>query len=167
MHARPSAEAAGNELTPLQRELRRDVRAERPTPLTVFEVARQMFNREHRLEMGELAAQAGVSRATLNRWVGSRNTLLGEILCWIADRAFTQAEHSVAGSGAGRVVDVLETFFAGVREPGPFRAFVLSSPRTALLLCTSNAGPVQSRVISRIEALLHSEGVAGDDTDRW
>lgn len=147
--------------TPLERVLQ-SPETLRPSPLRVFELARQRFMHSQRLDMGELATEAGISRATLNRWVGSRERLLGEILYSVADSAFTQAERSAAGRGAPRVLAILEAFFRGVLQSGPYRTFVEQNTDLALSLCTSKQGPVQQRLITRIEDLLAAENVEPD-----
>src|SRR5690348_8179422 len=44
----------------------------RPDPMTAFRIARRWFQAGRRIEMQELAAELGVNRATLFRWVGGR-----------------------------------------------------------------------------------------------
>lgn len=144
--------------TPLEAVLK-NPSAARPTPLRAFDVARDKFFSGERIDMGDLAAETGVSRATLNRWVGSREKLLGEVLYSIADAAFSSAERNAEDTGASRVVSVLNLFFTGVLSSGPYRRFVTENPELALNICASKAGPVQARLITRIEAVLQGEDI--------
>jgi AcrR family transcriptional regulator len=152
----------GTPPTHLERQLAGEPVAQ-PTPLDCFRDARQRFLAGDRLDMGDIARSSGVSRATLYRWVGSRDRLLGEILGSIADAAFSQADRSASGTGADRVLDVLKLFFEGVLRSAPYRRFVEAEPQLALRLCTSKAGPVQGRLIRRIESLLERENVPAVD----
>ena len=65
--------------TPLQRQLA-GTAAARPTALDAFRQARRTFLAGDRVDMQALARTLNVDRATLYRWVGSREQLLSEIL---------------------------------------------------------------------------------------
>ncbi len=60
--------------TPLARRLAAG--APSPDPMTAFRLARHWFITGRKIEIQELAAELGVNRATLFRWVGSRDELL-------------------------------------------------------------------------------------------
>ena len=72
--------------TPLQEQLAGT--AGRPVALEAFRRARRTFLAGQRVDMGELARDLGINRATLYRWVGSRDQLLVEIVWSLADRTF-------------------------------------------------------------------------------
>ena len=71
----------------------------RPDPLTAFRVARGWFLAGRRIEMQELAAELGVNRATLFRWVGSRDDLLAEIIWSLAEPTLKHAIDESSGLG--------------------------------------------------------------------
>lgn len=75
--ARASSRTASE--TPLRRQLN-SFGPIRPTPLDALRLARRQFQAGDRIDMQSLAAQLGVDRATLYRWVGSREHLLAEVL---------------------------------------------------------------------------------------
>nr|MBP6691445.1 hypothetical protein [Xanthomonadales bacterium] len=54
--------------------------ARRVTPVQLFQLARRQRLAGERVEVGALAAQLGIGRATAFRWVGSRELLLGEVV---------------------------------------------------------------------------------------
>lgn len=149
--------------TPLERQLENDD-SEKPSPIRALDVARRRFLNGGQVDMGLLATEIGVSRATLYRWVGSREKLLGEILYTIADAAFTRAERTTAGSGVERLLGVLERFYHGILEPGPYRDFLEQDAELALRLCSSKHGPVQRRLILRLTHLLNEETISVPDT---
>ena len=70
--------------TPLQRQLA-GATATRPTALDAFRHARRTFLAGDRVDMQALARTLNVDRATLYRWVGSREQLLAEILWSLID----------------------------------------------------------------------------------
>jgi hypothetical protein len=47
-------------------------------------LARRKFLAAHRIDMTRLAAELGVNRVTLYRWVGSRDALMVEVLWSLA-----------------------------------------------------------------------------------
>ena len=70
--------------TPLQRQLAGTATA-RPTALDAFRLARRSFLAGDRVDMQALARALSIDRATLYRWVGSREQLLSEILWSLVD----------------------------------------------------------------------------------
>jgi AcrR family transcriptional regulator len=109
--------------------------------------------------MRELAAELGISRATLHRWVGSREHLLSEIL-W-AETAAILDDVLFTGRGGEGVAEAIGTFVRTVNASTPFRTFLRSEPERALRLLTTKASLVQSRTIGKLRALLADEIAAG------
>lgn len=146
--------------TPLSRML--SEKASRPDALTAFRVARQAFREGHRIEMQELAAELGVSRATLFRWVGGRDQLLTEIIWSVAEPTFHKAVASAGRKqGARRIAAVMGGFAADTIQSGPFMTFVQSEPERALRLLTTRASTFQGNLLALIEPLLQEEIDAG------
>ncbi|WP_239645418.1 QsdR family transcriptional regulator [Mycobacterium sp. UM_CSW] len=115
-----------------------------------------------RIEMQELAADLGVNRATLFRWVGGRDDLLGEILWSLAEPALSTAVEASDGTGAQRITGAIGGFAAMVDQADFLREFVRREPERALRILTTGAGTVQARLVGAIETLLNDE-VAGDN----
>jgi AcrR family transcriptional regulator len=70
--------------TPLRRQLSGSESA-RPSALDAFRQARRTFLAGDRVDMQALARSLSVDRATLYRWVGSREQLLAEVLWSLID----------------------------------------------------------------------------------
>lgn len=147
--------------TPLSRALAAGG-SSRPDALAAFRVARAAFLAGRRIEMRELAADLGVSRATLFRWVGGKDQLVAEIIWSIAVPTFDQA---VAGAGARkgarRIAAVMSGFAGAVIASAPFMDFVQHEPERALRLLTTRASAFQSRLVALVEQLLAEEVEAG------
>jgi AcrR family transcriptional regulator len=130
-------------------------RNERPaTPTDVLHAARRRFLRGERVDMNELAQEVGISRATLYRWVGSRDQLLGEVLWSLAEPALAQARSEAKGRGAAWVRAVYRRFGDLIVEFEPLRRFVKSEPECALRVMTSKASPQQRRVVDTFRDIL-------------
>src|ERR1700743_102030 len=102
--------------TPLSRMLAKDRKAD---ALDAFRVARRWFMAGRRIEMQELAAELGVNRATLFRWVGGRDDLLGEILWSLAEPTLTHVIQGSSGHG-GRRITAAAGRFATLVDQAPF-----------------------------------------------
>jgi AcrR family transcriptional regulator len=147
--------------TALERALASEGEAPRPTPLDALHLARRRWVAGERIDMGVLAAELGISRATLYSWVGSRERLIGEVLWSFAENGLAQARAAARGSGADYVVDVVERFARLNATFEPLRRFVEQDPELALRVLTSKNGPVQSRMIQVAKELLREQVDAG------
>jgi len=129
----------------------------KPDALDAFRVARRWFTAGRRIEMQELAAELGVNRATLFRWVGGRDDLLGEILWSLAEPALAAAVEASDGNGARRITGAIGRFVAAVDQADFLREFLRREPERALRILTTRAGTVQARLVGAIDTLLNDE----------
>jgi AcrR family transcriptional regulator len=129
----------------------------KPNALDAFRVARRWFMAGRRIEMQELAAELGVNRATLFRWVGGRDELLGEILWSLAEPALAAAVEASDGHGAPRITGAIGRFAAMVDQADFLREFLRREPERALRILTTRAGTVQARLVGAIDTLLNDE----------
>jgi AcrR family transcriptional regulator len=126
----------------------------RPTPVDALALARRRWLAGERLDMGALAKELGVSRATLYSWVGSRERLIGEVLWSFAEQGMAQARTEATGTGADYIVDVFDRFTHANASFAPLRRFIEQDPELALRILTSKQGPVQERMIAVARELL-------------
>jgi AcrR family transcriptional regulator len=157
--------------TPLDSALTHGPAQHRPTPLDAFTLAVGWFNAGHRIEIQGLAAELGVSRITLHRWVGTRDALLSEILWHLTDHAIDREVERLSRRPAagGRVPAIMGRLATRVvHNRGVQR---MQSDELGLLttLTTSDASTYQRRLIARVVALLdedrhHGQLVAGIPT---
>jgi AcrR family transcriptional regulator len=151
----PRQEAAGDHvLTPLARNLR-DHPKRRPTPLDAFALARRKWSRGERLDIGQIASELGVGRATLFRWVGSREQLYGEILSSAYARIRARLRRDAVGKGADLVANMTRRTLETLIADEPLRTFIAQDPEFAIRILTSKSSPVQSRTIELEAELLH------------
>lgn len=120
-------------------------------------LARGKWLQGDRLDIGQLAAELGVSRATLFRWVGSRDALLAEVLWSLFEPTIGIAKQAARGEGVPRIAEVCERMVRDISRFERFRRFVAEDGETALRVLTSRASPVQARVIATMRELLESE----------
>ena len=135
--------------TKLEQQLLEGDDASAVTPLDVFREARRRFLRMQRIDMSELANDMGVSRATLYRWVGSRDQLLAAVVWSLGETGLQQARAAAEGlKGVDWVVAIQEFFGNLIVGSAPVRHFVDTEPATALRVLTSKDSPNQEKVIA-------------------
>jgi AcrR family transcriptional regulator len=150
--------------TPLQRHLA-GVPPRRSTPLVAFALARRTFQAGHRLDMRALAAELGVNRATLYRWVGSRELLLCEVIWSLTrntvERGLDRAAAGAAPEGPSRLAVLLTDFVRDTLVHPGVRRFLEEEGEFALRLLTPASGGFQQRLVGLVHDLIVGETAAG------
>lgn len=134
----------------------------RPDALTAFRAARRAFREGQRIEMQDIAAELGVSRATLFRWVGGKDQLVAEVIWSITVPTFQKAVDAHSSERGGRRIAVtLADFAERTMQAESFMGFVQSEPERALRLLTTKTTRFQTNMVGLIEPLLAEEIDAG------
>jgi AcrR family transcriptional regulator len=126
-----------------------------------FVFARRAFLAGERVDMNVLAAQLGVDRTSLFRWLGNRDALVSEVLWSLAEPTLTRIERATATTGGARITAVLGDFVASLIEAPSFQGFLKREPARALRVLTTKDSQVQLRYIAVVEAMLEAERSAG------
>ncbi len=131
-------------------------------PPEVFDLALRTHLGSERIEMSRLAAELGVSRPTLWRWIGSRDRLLGELLWYGTRRIIAEGLEAADGlSGSERVLATIDHLMRRVNAQPPLRRLLEGEAEIALRVLTSKRGPVQSGIVGTLERLLEEEAARG------
>jgi AcrR family transcriptional regulator len=133
----------------------------RPTALDAFLRARKRFLASERIDMSGLAAELGVSRVTLYRWVGSRDRLLVEVIWSLARRTLDNIDVEVGARGPERVVQIVTRFLEDVITNAGMRRWLAEEGEHAMRLLTRHETGFQPRLIDAVEDLLEEETEAG------
>src|SRR5258708_13510475 len=129
--------------TLLQRQLQQGAPARRATALDAFTLARRRFLRGERVDMGGLSTGLGVNRATLYRWVGTREQLLVEILWSLAERTLSDQLKRVEAEDitGNRVATLLSRFGSDcLSNPGMRQSHPAENPPPFPLLTLARYG---------------------------
>jgi AcrR family transcriptional regulator len=151
--------------TPLTRALRGPSPAPKSAPIDAFRLAKAWFLDGRRVDMQQLAAELGVSRATLYRWCGSREQLLGEVIWSINERSLNETRAKSRGSGRLLMTRVLERSLAQIRSFEALQQFVAEDAEYALRIITSKQSVVQARLIEWAADFLRTDVKLRDDID--
>jgi AcrR family transcriptional regulator len=122
--------------------------------VAAFVEVRRRFLRGQKLEMRDLSRELGIGRATLYRWFGNREWLLGEVLWSLGRLAIADAESRATGNGTARALQIYGSFLEHTAANVPLRRFVAGDPELALRVMTTNASPLQRNLVATNRALL-------------
>lgn len=122
----------------------------KPVREDVIVLAHRWFLEGRRIDMQQLARTSGIGRATLYRWWGSREVVIGEVVWRIIAEAIGRVEarnSGVSDDPAGRFVHNFGTLADTVRTFEPLTRFVADDPEYGLRVLTSGYSVVQGRMI--------------------
>ncbi|WP_308257824.1 QsdR family transcriptional regulator [Pseudonocardia lacus] len=129
----------------------------RPGAATALRLARRTFMAGDRIDVQALAADLGVDRTTLFRWVGNRDQLLVAVLTSLADPTLRDAAAAAGGVGPERIGRIVRLFSQALIDAPYYRTFLRRETERALRLITTKASPLQQHVVASFERLLEQE----------
>ena len=136
--------------------------SKRPTATDAFRLARQRWLAGERVDMSAMAGELDVNRVTLYRWIGSRETLLVDIVWGLAERTLTAVDAEIGGRGAERVVAVVTRFSEVVIATPGMQRWLSEEGELAMRLLTRSDRGFQPRLIDWVDGLLERERVELD-----
>jgi AcrR family transcriptional regulator len=153
-----SAPAPGQTMpgTPLRRQLAGAAPA-RPTALDALREAQDMFQAGQRVDMRSLAGKLGVDRATLYRWVGSREHLLAEVLWNLMASTVRRLRESSGAARRPAAADIVTGAAQAAMANRGMQRFLEREGDLALKLLTTKASEFQQRLIQLIAEVLDSD----------
>jgi len=111
--------------------------------------------------MQGVARQLGLARATIHRWFGTREVLLGEVLADMAERRLEAIRSQQSGRGAVGLLDVFERFNRDLAATKGLGIWLAQEQERALRILTSSGGNVQPRVVAVVQRMIEEEVNAG------
>jgi AcrR family transcriptional regulator len=127
----------------------------------VLRAAMRQYLRGERIDVQAIATRLGLGRTTVYRWFGSREQLIGEVLFRAADPLLDRARASARGRGGPMLLDTFDRFNRALADAPALRRFVEEERETALRIITAGNGPLQPRIVARIEGLIVDEARDG------
>ena len=137
--------------TPLAKRLEAPAKA---TPQDLFALAVEWWTRGERFDIGKMAQALGVSRATVFRWVGSRELLYGEVLSALFEGVLVTARAEAKGEGPALVAEVTERLMRLLVEDEALRRFVQQDSEYAMRVLMSKSSTVEQRCAKSVQAAL-------------
>jgi AcrR family transcriptional regulator len=127
----------------------------------VLDAGLYRYLRGQRVDVQAIAAELGLGRATIYRWFGSREKLLGEVIILATEPVLAEARSGLAGKGGPGLLDTFDRFNRALADAPALRAFVEQERDASLRIIASGAGIVQPRIVELITALIAEEADAG------
>jgi AcrR family transcriptional regulator len=127
----------------------------------VLDAARTRYVEGERVDMRAIATDLGVGRATLYRWFGSRQDLLGEVIARETEGYFAHVRERVGGRGAPALLETFDRINRGLVRATGLRRYLEQEREAALRTLTSSAGRVQPAAVAAIAAMIEAERAAG------
>jgi AcrR family transcriptional regulator len=119
---------------------RRAPSPQRATAEDAIELATATHLAGERVDMGVLAQQLAIGRATLYRWFGSRERLLEEVLLRRMSVFIALAREQARGSGDERLMQIIGAMVGASTEARPVRSLIEREPTLALRILAGEHG---------------------------
>lgn len=123
--------------------------------------ATQEFLACRRIDVRAIAADRGVGRATLYRWFGSRERLIGEAMLGVVAARTADARKFIGGHGPKALLDTMDLVYHGLSGAPHVRHFIDQDRATALPLMTSSSGALHPRMVEIVKGLIDDEVEGG------
>jgi AcrR family transcriptional regulator len=128
----------------------------------VFRAAREQYLTGQRVDLTVVARRLGLGRATIYRWFGSRERLLGEVLAHELEALIARKRRAVRRRGGQGLLEVFDRINRALSRSTALRQFLEQERAGAMRLLTSGTGLVQPRAVACLTALINAEVEAGN-----
>ncbi|HEX4671189.1 MAG TPA: QsdR family transcriptional regulator [Solirubrobacteraceae bacterium] len=126
----------------------------RATAQDALDLARTAFLADERVDMQTLAAELGIARATLHRWVQTRENLLDRVLGDLAREFFELSRAPAHGRPDDVIADVIRVIVTNTATFQPIRGFVQREPELALRLLVGERSSVRRGLLEELQQLI-------------
>jgi AcrR family transcriptional regulator len=127
----------------------------------VLRMVREQYLKGERVDLTVVAAQLGLGRATIYRWFGSREQLLGQVIAEQLEQLTAQKRREVRRRGAQGLIEVFDRINRTLSRSRALRTLLEQERDSAMRLLTSSGGLVQPRAVACVKALIDAEVDAG------
>jgi AcrR family transcriptional regulator len=123
----------------------------------VLDAAMFRYLRGRRVDVQAIAGELGLGRATIYRWFGSREELIGEVLARAADPLLDEARAGARGRGGRALLETFDCFNRSLADAPALRRFVEQERDAAVRIITSGTGNVQPHIVARVQEVIEDE----------
>jgi AcrR family transcriptional regulator len=131
------------------------------SPAEVLQAVNDQYSRGERVDLTVVARHLGLSRATIYRWFGSRERVLGEVVATQLERLIARKRRAVRTRGAQGLLEVFDLINRSLSRAPALRTLLEQEPGAAMRLLTSGTGVVHPRAVTTVEALITEEVSGG------
>jgi AcrR family transcriptional regulator len=123
----------------------------------VLALVSELYLHGQRVDITVVASRLGLGRATIYRWFGSRDALLGEVIARQLELLVARKRAEVTRRGAQGLLEVLDRVNQTLIRSRAVRRLLEQERHAAMRLLTSSAGVVEPRAVACIQALIEEE----------
>jgi AcrR family transcriptional regulator len=131
------------------------------SPDDVLAAVTELYLEGQRVDITVVAARLGLGRATIYRWFGSREALLGEVVARQLELLVARTRARVRRRGAAGLLEVLDRVNRTLTRSRAVRRLLEQERGSAMRMLTSSAGVVEPRAVACIQALIEEEMATG------
>jgi AcrR family transcriptional regulator len=131
------------------------------SPADVLALVTQLYLDGERVDITLVAGRLGLGRATIYRWFGSREALMGEVVARQLELLVARKRAQVRRRGPAGLLEVLDRVNRTLTRSGAVRRLLEQERDNAMRMLTSSAGVVEPRAVACIQALIEEEMSAG------
>jgi AcrR family transcriptional regulator len=128
----------------------------------VLAVVSELYLEGQRVDITVVASRLGLGRATIYRWFGSREALLGEVIARQLELLVTRKRAEVRRRGAAGLLEVLDRVNRTLTRSRAVRRLLEQERDTAMRMLTSSAGVIEPRAVACVQALIEEEMATSD-----
>jgi AcrR family transcriptional regulator len=127
----------------------------------VLRVVRRQYLDGERVDLTVVSRELGLSRATIYRWFGSRDALLGEVIADELERLVERERRGVRRRGAAGLLAVFDGINQALARSSAVRRLLEQERNGAMRLLTASTGVVQPRAVELVRELIDAEVASG------
>lgn len=131
-------------------------------PIQALRLGIGTFMGEGRIDMSAMARELDINRATLYRWVGSREQFLVEMIWFMTIQTLDRLERENDSTGSERIVELTIGFSEQVIANPGMKHWLATEGESAMALLTRSGAGYQPRLIAWTERLIEREIEAGN-----
>jgi AcrR family transcriptional regulator len=117
--------------------------------------------RGDRVDMQTFAAELGVNRVTLYRWVGSRDQLIVEVLWFLTERRMDLLWTELEDLPGPRVPELMRRWTSDTVQTPGLRRFLHGESEVAMRLLTLASGGFQPRLLALVQRRIADDVSSG------
>lgn len=115
-------------------------------------LARRHYLAGERVDMQSLAAELGIGRTTLYRWVGDRDSLISEVLSGMVTEVIRKSIEDAGHDGLERSIDGFRRFMITSAGFAPLRNLIQNEPELGLRVMLAPGSAVSIAIIREVTA---------------
>jgi AcrR family transcriptional regulator len=122
---------------------------------------REQYLTGQRVDLTVVARRLGLGRATIYRWFGSRELLIGEVIADELEQLIAGSRSAVRTRGVHGLLEVFDRVNRALARATALHRFLEQERAGAMRVLTSSTGRVEPRAVMCVTGLIAAEAASG------